>query len=328
MSKKNKKKTAKKKRRIIILCAIVAVVLIVALLVTKRFKKPDFGENMTTQTASRMTIEKTIETNGEIVSALEENALPHTSYYLDEINIEKGELVKEDDVILTYTNGYTMTAPYDCVVENWELPDLEDQLTSDHYVQIAGVDVMQMEINVAEDEIADIEVGDKATVTVDATGTTYDAEVSYVSQVGSYSGGNSSFSATVTFDNDGKVKLGMSGTSVVSLDRAENVIAVPVGAVSTRNGKSYVSVMNGEEISQVEVQIGISNDSFVEIKSGLNEGDSVLVMTSSDDSSGFGGFSGFGGGGMPEGMPEGMSPPSGGGSRSGRSGRNRSSMPN
>ena len=328
MSKKNKKKTAKKKRRIIILCAIVAVVLIVALLVTKRFKKPDFGENMTTQTASRMTIEKTIETDGEIVSALEENALPHTSYYLDEINIEKGDLVKEDEVILTYTNGYTMTAPYDCVVENWELPELEDQLTSDHYVKIAGVDVMQMEISVAEDEIADIEVGDSATVTVEATGTTYEAEVSYVSQVGSYSGGNSSFSATVTFDNDGKVKLGMSGTTVVSLDRAENVVAVPLGAVSTRNGKSYVSVVNGEEMSPTEVEVGISNDSFVEIKSGLNEGDNVLVMTSSDESSDFGGFGGFGGG-----MPKGMSPPSGGGSRDGNSrggisGGSRPAMPN
>lgn len=323
MSKKNKKKAAKKKRRIIILCVIVAVVLIVALFATKRFKKPDFGDSMTTQTASRMTIEKMIETDGEIVSALEENALPHTSYYLDEINVEKGDLVKEDEVILTYTNGYTMTAPYDCVVENWELPELEDQLTSDHYVKIAGVDVMQMEISVAEDEIADIEVGDSATVTVDATGTTYEAEVSYVSQVGNYSGGNSSFSATVTFDNDGKVKLGMSGTTVVSLDRAENVIAVPLGAVSTRNGKSYVSVVNGEEMSQVEVEVGISNDSFVEIMSGLNEGDSVLVMTSSEESSDFGGFGGFGGG-MPEGMPEGMSPPSGGGSRGG----GRPSMPN
>ena len=63
--------------------------------------------------------------------------------------MSEGDALDEGDTILTYTNGYKMTAPYDCVVESWYLPDVGDQLTTSHYVTIAGTDVMQMELSVS-----------------------------------------------------------------------------------------------------------------------------------------------------------------------------------
>lgn len=302
--------TENKSKKGRILAAVIVAAAVIAGLVyffAGRDSASSDGDGYTEFKVTTMTIENTIESDGEITSVLEEDVLPHTSYYLEEINVEEGEALPEGGTILTYTNGYTMTAPYDCVVVGWDLPDEEEQLTSDHYVSIAGTDVLQMEISISEDQIGNISTGDSAVVTVDATGARYDAEVSYISQMGSYSGGTSSFTARVAFDNDGSLKLGMSGTAMVSLERAENVLAVPADAVSTRGGTSYVTVPENGEQTQKEVETGISNGSYTEIKSGLSEGDTVLVKSSDDSSSGsrdgMGGRGDMGGPGDMGGMP-------------------------
>ncbi|MCR5033941.1 MAG: HlyD family efflux transporter periplasmic adaptor subunit [Clostridia bacterium] len=299
-------KKSSKKKKIAIACAGAAVILAGLAVVLHGCGAEEEASEATVQEAQTMTIEKTISSEGEITSTLEENVEPHTSYYLKKINVEEGDAVSEGDTILTYTNGYTMEAPYDCVIESWYLPDTGDQLTSDHYVTIAGTDVLQIELSVGEDEVSLLEKGKSAQVTVEATGSTYTGEVSYVSEQGEYTSGMSTFSAKVVFDNDGKLKLGMTGTAEITLDKAENVIGVPASAVHITNGTSCVTVVNGDgtdltDTEEVEVETGVSNDSYIEIKSGLAEGDLVLVPASDDseeDSGSFGRPDGDGSGGM------------------------------
>lgn len=316
MSDTIKKKKSGKIKWLVIVLIIAAAAAGFWFFIRKPGTMPGVSSERTVQ-VSKMTIEKTLESDGEVKSALEENILPHTSYYLGKINVEEGDALKEGDTILTYTNGYTMTAPYNCVVTSWSLPELDEQLTSDHYVTVAGTDVLEMEMSLSDSEVLQLSVGDSATVTVDAVESTYDAEVTYISEVGEYSSGSSSFTAKVTFDNDGSLKLGMSGSAVVSLEKAEDVLAVPADAVSTKGGVSYVTVPGeGDNASsQVEVETGITNGTFTEIKSGLNEGDQVIVKTSDDSSSDWrdqmGGPGGMGGGEPPSGL-DGGTPPSGG----------------
>lgn len=296
--KKLKIRELDKKQKILISCIVVVVIASMVLLITRI--STEVAENITTVEASTMNIENTLTSEGEISSSLEEDVLPHTSYYLEEINVKEGEAVEEDGIILTYTNGSTMKAPYNCVVESWNLPEEDEQLTSEHYITIAGTDVMKMKLSVAEDQIAEVSVGDSATITIEATNQTYEGDVSYVSQVGTYSDGSSTFEAELTFDNDGKVMLGMNGTAEIKLESAENVVAVPVNAVSTKNGKTYVTLVDGNKTTQQEVETGISNDSYIEIKSGLEEGNKVQVVVSNDDSSNqqFGPGGDMNGGGM------------------------------
>ena len=317
-------KNMSKKKKIWMLAVLVLLILIIVAVILFAVKKSDQTDaETTTATAQTMTIEKTLSSDGEITSTLEENKQPHTSYYLKKINVSEGDALDEGDTILTYTNGYKMTAPYDCVVESWYLPDVGDQLTTSHYVTIAGTDVMQMELSVSEDEISLLEKGETAAITVDAIDKTYEGEVSHISEVGDYTDGTSTFTADVAFDNDGKLMLGMTGTAEISLEKAENVIGIPVDAVHVTNNENYVTVQNGDETSEVAVETGISNDSYIEIKSGLSAGDVVVVPVSSEDSSsgsnqmnmpGGGGSMPSGGGSMPSG---GGSMPSGGGQQNG-----------
>ena len=302
----------RRKRRVLIIGAVVVVIAGLIVFLGNR-GSAEAGDGMTEAAVTTMTIENTLEFDGEIVSSLEEDVLPHTSYYLDEIKVEEGQAVLEGGTILSYTNGDVMTAPYNCVVRSWDLPDEGEQLTSDHYVTIAGTDVMQMEISVNESDVSKLKVGDEATVVVDSAESTYPAEVSYISQAGEYSGGSSTFAAELTFENDGKLKLGMSGSATVALEKAEDVLALPVAAVSTKGGTSYVTLKDGTESGTLtEVETGISNGSFIEIKNGLSEGDTVIYKvqeSSSSDQGGRGGHDGMGGG--PDGMQGGGGMPGG-----------------
>lgn len=315
--KKTERRKGKKPIKKIIICIAAAAVVIAGVAAFASGKTGNEEEpEQTTAEATVMTIEKTLSSDAEVISSLEENLSPHTGYYLEKVKVEAGDAVDEGDTILTYTNGYKMTAPYNCVIKSWSLPDEEDQLTTDHYIAVAGTDVLQMELSVDEDEVSLIKTGDSASVQISATGGTFDGVVTSVSEQGDYSDSGSTFAAKVTFDNDGTVKLGMSGTATISLDKAENAVAVPVNAVTRNRNESVVTVQKKDGTTEeVTVETGISNDAFIEIKSGLEEGETVVVPVS-DDSSSENGFMQMPGGGMPNtngASGGGDTPPSGSG---------------
>lgn len=68
----------------------------------------------------------------------------------------------------------------------------------------------------------------------------------------------------------------------VKAGTAKDVLVVPVGAVSTKDGKSVVSVKNGDAWTETPVTLGITDGALVEIKSGLNVGAVVRVLTSAE----------------------------------------------
>lgn len=275
----------KKTKYIIIAAAVLALIVFVIIRSCGAQSGTDEEMEMPEETATveRMTIENKISSKGEVVSSLEENLTPHTGWKLKETKAVKGEAIKEGDTILVYTNGSVMKAPYGLVVKEWNLPNKGGTFTDESSITVAGTDVLKMDISVGEDKILDVRNGSPAVVKIKATGGKYRGNVSFVSDVGEYSGGLSEFTVSVTFDNDGKAKLGMNGRAVISLDKAENVLAVPADAVYSDGDTSYVTIKKGDKTKDVEVETGLSNDEYTEIRSGLKEGDEVIVVSSYED---------------------------------------------
>ena len=81
----------------------------------------------------------------------------------------------------------------------------------------------------------------------------------------------------------------MSGSVSITVEKAENVIAVPIEAIQTENDTKYVVVVSGNETTNVTVETGISNAAYVEVKSGLDGSETVRMIetTSTTSSSGF-----------------------------------------
>ena len=72
----------------------------------------------------------------------------------------------------------------------------------------------------------------------------------------------------------------------IVIEKAEDILYVPIQAVYTENGKSYVDLLVSEQVdsenmeqavNKVEVTTGINDYSYIEIKSGLKEGDIIVT---------------------------------------------------
>jgi HlyD family secretion protein len=86
------------------------------------------------------------------------------------------------------------------------------------------------------------------------------------------------YSTDVSIDGTHEfIKTGMSAKVEIIIEELKNVISVPIQAVVNQNGKKVCYVMGSKEPKQREVETGLFNDNFVEIKSGLAEGEKVLL---------------------------------------------------
>ena len=188
--------------------------------------------------------------------------------------------------MLEYTNGTYITAPYDCIITEYSVPNAKDICTSDNYIQISSVEDLYMEINIGEDKIGKISSGQEVSIVVNYDETKeYTGNISKINAIGIHNTGGSIFTAIASIKNDGNLKLGMSATCEIIIERAENVVAVPVEAIQTSDEGKYVIVVNSDgSTSNVSVETGISNDAYTEIKSGISEGTTVQMTESSENS--------------------------------------------
>lgn len=73
------------------------------------------------------------------------------------------------------------------------------------------------------------------------------------------------------------LKPGVSGRAEIIITNLQNVVAVPLQAVTSIKGEQVCFVGKGDEPQKKPVEVGLYNDKFIEIKSGLKEGDELLL---------------------------------------------------
>lgn len=73
------------------------------------------------------------------------------------------------------------------------------------------------------------------------------------------------------------VQMGDLVDFTVVLEKKENTLLIPRGALRTFLGRDYVQVMDGVNLKEVDVETGIITQVNVEILKGLNEGDQVIM---------------------------------------------------
>ena len=172
-------------------------------------------------------------------------------------------------------------------------------------MRIADTSKKQIMAKIDETDIGNIKVGQDATFTVDTyTNQTFTAHVSKISQTDtsntwdtngtSTSSSSSSSSASVIYyyvtldvdDPDDVLRLGMTARVEINTAEKEDALVVPIAALKTNDNGSYVLRVNASgQTEQVPVTTGIYSDEYVEILSGLSEGDRVYVSYNASKSS-------------------------------------------
>ncbi len=79
------------------------------------------------------------------------------------------------------------------------------------------------------------------------------------------------------------LKPGVSASAEVIITNLAKVLSVPIQTVTRWNGENVCFIKKGSRVAPVAVTTGWFNDAFVEIKSGLKEGDFVLLAPASDE---------------------------------------------
>lgn len=304
------------KKKILLSCLVLIIIAAIIFMLTKKNNNEESTSSYKDVEVSKTTIENTLTSSGEVTNSVKEISL-NTSRTFSKIYYSVGSYIKKGAKIVKYSNGTYYKAPYNLVLVDYNLPDSGEKIRDNNYLQVKRMDTLKMSLSIDETEISKVSVGQEVQITVNSIeDKTYTGKISFINQIGSYSSSGSKYTATVTFSNDGKVKLGMSASVSIILEKAENVIAVPIEAIQTEGNTKYVVVVNEDDsTSNVTVETGISNSAYVEIKSGLtgNETVRMIEVTSSSTSNRFGGSKGNGDFDFSN-MPSGMTPPSDSGS--------------
>ena len=216
--------------------------------------------------------------------------------------IEANTKQAEIEVNTAETNvGYTkITAPMDGTVIS--VPVSEGQTvnanqTTPTIVTIADLSKMKIKPEISEGDITKVKAGQEVSFTilsdsqtvyhsvidsvVPANTTTSDSS-STSSSISSSSSSTTSaiyYYANVLIDNpDRTLRIGMTTENNIKIANAKDVLLVSNMAIQKRDSKSFVNVLNDKnQPEQREVETGVQNDFQTEIKSGLNEGEKVIV---------------------------------------------------
>lgn len=223
-------------------------------------------------------------------------------------------------------DDYTITSPIKGTIVDKNYNAGETTEANQVLCTIYDLSYLTMTLNVDELDISNIQVGQSVSIVADAVeDTTYTGTVTKVSVAGTSTGSATTYPVTIRIDETDGLLPGMSVDATIELASAENVLAIPSAALnrgdtvlvtadspSAANGTLVESTAeDGEDYYSVEVTTGVSGDDYIEIVSGLQEGDTVAYIPTSSSSSEMGMMIG----GMPGGMGGGM--PSGGGGMGG-----------
>ena len=275
------------------------------------------------------------------------NVKSQSSGTITTLNFKNGDFVNEGELLMILTNDdlkenlsdaqttlsdayedlndindtydfYTITSPIDGVVTAVNVA-VDDYVRSESVLAtIVNTTDLEFSISVDELEISDVEIGQEVKITVDALEET-EAEpligrVSEIALEGSSMNSVTTYPVTISLSGDDSIKIGFNCSAEIVVSSAEDVIVVPVEAINSKRGKYYVTL---EDMSEKEVTVGMYDEDNIEIKSGLDVGDVILlpekvVSTSTEMTTQMPGASmGFPGGSMPS-MNGGSMPSMGG----------------
>ena len=288
-------------------------------------------EKVATERAAKRTIIESVSTSGKIYPETEVKVSPDFSGQVTELKVAEGDHVKKGQVLANINNRSSIEAPIEGVVLSLKVKKGES-VTGNNFsvgtemMMIADMSLLEVRVDVGENDIVKINVGDSADVTVDAyNNRKFKGAVTKIANSTKSSGTSFNTSNDVTnyevrirLDKDSYKDLedktfpfrpGMNASAEIRTKKVENVLSVPIAAINARVKGSDKSMedkrkedkaikdedaasntTNDDELEEVVfvlqkegtvkkavVKSGIQDITYIEVLSGLNEGDEVVI---------------------------------------------------
>lgn len=161
-----------------------------------------------------------------------------------------------------------------------------ETLAADATIDLSTRQRVVVTVNIDELDILNVSAGMTASVTFGAIdGEAFTGTVAFISAKGTTTNNVTTYPVQIELNDDARLMPGMSSTASIVVSESRGALLVPVSAISTTRGESYVYVYTGtlptdgvsEPGVKTQVTTGLSNDKYAEVTSGLTLGQQVVT---------------------------------------------------
>ncbi len=210
---------------------------------------------------------------------------------ISKINKEIEEIYKKIDKVSNLTTKFMVTSPSDGMV-SYLMYNVGDVITgvtdgSDRWsiqlIDMYNTDEMFVNTTVSDLDVLYIRQDAMVTVTVDALpGEEFEGTVMGMDQYTDRDG-KTVYNVQIRVEGREGLRPGMNTNCFVNSGESTGTLLIPIEAVFEENGKQKVEVMNeAGEVEIIEIEAGLMNDKYVEVLSGLEEGQQVVTGSTKD----------------------------------------------
>ena len=278
---------------------------------------PDPIDVQVKQTAVRVAVESLADAE---VTLAEYNSVDRL-----EIDLRAADLIAAQATLETASadlDRATLRAPFDGIVIAVNIEEERQVNANTEAIEIADPSIVEVSGSVDEIDVLFLQIGAQAFVSLEALGAEpLPGTVSSIASTGTSQQGIVTYPVTIRVDSSesGQLPEGLSATAQVIIREQTDSVLVPLQALYGSVQTPTVRVVSGNDIVERQVTLGISDDFWVVVEDGLNEGETISMEVIGSSTTGFGGIGatfravgGFGGGRGPGG---------GGGGQGGGGGR-------
>ncbi|MBI4121299.1 MAG: efflux RND transporter periplasmic adaptor subunit [Parcubacteria group bacterium] len=174
-----------------------------------------------------------------------------------------------------------IVAPFNGIVTKMDIKQGEIVTSGISPVAMMGEGTLEIEGYVPEVNVALLKTLNPASITLDAYGpnVAFTGKVISVDPARTVRDGVSAYKVMLRFDGaDARIRSGMTANIVITTEERQNVLSVPQGIVTLRDGKKFVTILRENDPFEQEVTTGlVSSLGNIEILSGLDGGDIVVL---------------------------------------------------
>ena len=172
-----------------------------------------------------------------------------------------------------------LVAPFSGAISNLNLKADQVVAAGTPVMTLTNSNGFKFKLYLSQNDVANLRIGDKAMVTLDAygTGVSFPANVAAIASAPIQVNGAPAYEVTLYFlGNNKQIKDGMTGSAIITIKSDKNVLVVPSSLVISDNNQNYVLVKNKATVEKRKIETGISGDGMTEVTAGLSAGEEIV----------------------------------------------------
>lgn len=268
----------KKRRKWPWILLVLALLLIAGLTLSARRTA---AQSLTEEIAQRRDIVTYYSFSGSLIPVTDEVQTAKDTLKVKELYVKEGDRVAEGDALLRGSDGTRVYAAYSGTIEEL-YAQLDDTLQPGSQIaRIVDYDALEVSVDVDEYDIDAIQEGKEGDVYLNALDVTVPGTVTEIARSATTEGGVSYYRVKLEVEAAQNVRSGMSVEVNILNQQALGAVSLSLDALSyDEYNRPFVYLKDAEgKLTAQYVETGVSDGQYIEILSGVSEGDAVYYQT-------------------------------------------------